>query len=417
MRNTRLYIIISVVVLIIVAIIAAILSNQLKKGQESKSTDQGAEKIETSGVRILSRTEKIREASRITKQSNTSLLSDDQIKRLNKLSTDVSAGQGSIITGEDFDIGYSNITNLFCVQKKTPQADVEFKKYLTEKDALDIYEKDPSLFVTADENCSTYLKKQEEYIVQDLELDDEVMPEEENISNNRAKKDAETFSKFIKIFSSYNTDISIGEDSTTTPDQTTESGSLNSILDPSNIGVANANSYYMMPTAPNGEYIFGGWNRCDSHKLGSKTLVGVIYTVAKRWNEKYPNSKLEISDLSGVKKPQNCPTCEGHSSHGNGVDVDIRTTGSPLAGYINGPIEANIDLGKMFIDTGVIKIIIFGVSSTNQRGVTIRNAWKEYANSKGLAFQPVALPKHDTHFHVRINDQFRLAEFRPGSCR
>ena len=170
MHNTRLYIIISVVVLIIIGIIASILSNQLKKGDESSNNKQNAEKVETSGTRTLSRTEKYREAARITKQSNTSLLSDDQVKRFNALSEDVRSGQGGIITGENFDIGYSNITNLFCVQKKTPQADVEFTNYLTEKSALDIYEKDPSLFAITDVNCSEYLKKQEEYIVQDFDF-------------------------------------------------------------------------------------------------------------------------------------------------------------------------------------------------------------------------------------------------------
>lgn len=405
MRNTRLYIIISVVVLIIVGIIASILSGQLKKAGDSSNNNKSTQKVETTGARSLSRTEQYREAARITKQQNTSLLSDDQIKRFNKLSSDISKSQNGIITNNDFEIGYSNITNLFCVQKKTPQGDAEFKKYLTEKQALDIYEKDPSLFIMANENCSTYLKKQEEFIIQDLELD-------ENISDNKAaktnklQKDAETFSKLIKIFSSSSSSMIIGGD----PAQSTESAVINGINYPPNLGSTNADGYYKMPPAPNGEYTFGGWNFCGNHSYGNKELIGAIYTAALRWKAKYPQYTFRIGDLNGRK----VPAYQGHSSHGNGVDVDIVTYGNWNL-QINAPTEVNIDLGKAFIDTGITKLIIIGGKVFNKNAPIVQNALKEYANSKGLPFQTYGIGNHDNHFHIRINDQFRLKEYRPSS--
>ena len=411
MRNTRLYIIIAVIVLIIVGIITSFLSNQLKKGGEAINNDKNTNKIETSGTRTLSRTEKYREAARITKQSNTSLLSDDQVKRFNTLSEEVSSGQGGTINGENFDIGYSNITNLFCVQKKTPQGDLEFTKYLTEKQTLDIYEKDPSLFVITDENCSEYLKKQEEYIVQDLEIDGETNSEEEDIIKN--KQSTATPSYSTKILQNLTTLTDLIKILQPLDLQAPEELQNNSTQQAS-LGNASSKGYYKMPNAPNGEYVFGGWNRCDSHKYGSKALIDAIFTAALRWKAKYPQYTFRIGDLNGADV-KSYPG-QGHQSHHNGVDVDIVTYGNWNL-QINAPIEVNIDLGKAFIDTGIIKLIIFGGAVFNKNAPIVQNAWKVYANSKGLPFQTYALGNHDNHFHVRINDQFRGPVDAPGPCR
>jgi hypothetical protein len=180
------------------------------------------------------------------------------------------------------------------------------------------------------------------------------------------------------------------------------------IIYPPNMGGTNSQGYFTMPVATAGEYVFGGWNRCESHKRGSRELIGSIYTVAKRWKEKYPNSRFTIGDLNAGPP---------HASHKNGVDVDIMVYGSPPATQITAPVDANIDLGKMFIDTGVVKLIIFGTSESDQRGVSVRNAWKQYANSKGVSFQTYPYRGHDDHFHVRINDQFIGPVDAPGPCR
>ncbi len=413
MRNTRLFIVVGIVILIVIIVITTLLTNRLKKNTETP-VNQQTEKVESGGTRTLSRTEKTKEASRITKQGNASLLNDDQVKRLNKLSSIIAAGQDNVIVGNDFDIGFSNITNLFCVQKKTPQGDVEFKNYLTEKQALDIYEKDPSLFVTSDENCTTFLKKQEEYIVQDLELDEEAFPDSENtesaIANANSKRSTdydqikETFSEIIT--SLYEIENLVSTDSSTLP----ISGNVN----PPNLGNINSDGYYMMPQATNGEYSFGGWNACMSHSDGSKELISAIYTAALRWKAKYPQYTFRIGDLNGRK----VPAYQGHQSHGDGVDVDIVTSGNWNL-QINAPTEVNIDLGKAFIDTGVTNSIIFGgdADKYNPRPqlVTVTNAWRTYANSKGLPFHTYATGNHDNHFHIRINDQFRLKEYRPSS--
>jgi len=421
MRNTRIYIIISVVVLIIVGIIASILSNQLKKGGQSNSTEQNAEKVETTGTRSLSRTEQYREATRITKQAHTILLSDDQVKRFDNLCSDIQKSQNNIVSSESFDISCSKTINLFCVQKKTPEGSVEFEKYLTEKNALDIYKKDPSLFVTADENCSTYLKKQEELLVQDLELYGETFPKDKEISYDEIKKQNQEKNLEVlkKLATSLFSPSTAGVDSLESYlfdneeiNQLASQSAFGSqgIINPPNIESANSEGYYKMPQAPNGEYTFGGWNFCGAHSYGSKELIGAIYTAALKWKAKYPQYTFRIGDLNGRK----VPAYQGHSSHGNGVDVDIVTYGNWNL-QINAPVEVNIDLGKAFIDTGITKLIIIGGKVFNKNAPIVQNALKEYANSKGLPFQTYGIGNHDNHFHIRINDQFRLNEYRPKS--
>lgn len=188
----------------------------------------------------------------------------------------------------------------------------------------------------------------------------------------------------------------------------------NSIVSPPSLESPNAHGYYKMPTAPSGAYLFGGWNTCESHRYGSKTLIDAIYTAALKWKAKYPQYTFRIGDLNGATIKQY--PGRGHSSHGNGVDVDIVTYGN-WSIQINAPVEVNIDLGKAFIDTGVIKLIIFGGATYNPNAPIVQNAWKTYANSKGLPFQTYSYGNHDNHFHIRINDQYRLAEYRPAPCQ
>ncbi len=417
MRNTRLYIIISVVILIIVGIIATILSNQLKKGNESANNKQSTEKIESSGTRSLSRIEKTKEASRITKQSNTSLLSDEQVKKLDVLCTKVSKEQNGVLSNEDFDISCSTITNQIYIQKKTDKADAQLESFLKENNALDILQTDPSLFVRTNQPLSTYIKDQENYLLEQLSEDNE-MPQ--NSTNN--KTSSETTSTSAKIIQDLATLTDLFkilrplDIPTPTVGQISQSNSttVNGTLFPPNLAPQNASGYFMMPSAPNGEYTFGGWNFCGAHSYGSKELISAIYTAAMRWKAKYPQYTFRVGDLNGRK----VPAYQGHSSHGNGVDVDIVTYGNWNL-QINAPTEVNIDLGKAFIDTGVVKLIIFGGEADKYKPrpqlVTVTNAWRTYSNSLGLPFQTYATGNHDNHFHIRINDQFRLKEYRPRS--
>ena len=430
MRNTKLYIIAALVVLVVVVVLATVLTNQFRNSQNKVQDPQDQEKVETTTAKILSRTERLREASRITKQGNTSLLSDDQIKRLDTLKLKIKAGENGMLTTDDFDIGYSDVTNQFYIQKKTDKADVQLESFLTENNALDIYQTDLSLFIKTDQPLTNYIKEQENFLIE--QLDEELQPEEkaqsyEEIKKQNFENNLEVLKKLgnslfspssggVDSLESLLFDVEEDSDSEVQQTENIDLNQLNTqpvdtniqgILYPPNLGGANDKGYFKMPTAPNGEYVFGGWNTCDSHKYGSRTLIGAIYTAAKNWKTKYPQYTFRIGDLNAG---------DPHSSHRNGVDVDIVTYGN-WSIQINAPTQVNIDLGKAFIDTGVIKLIIFGGEVYNANAPIVQNAWKVYANSKGLPFQTYSYGNHDNHFHVRINDQFRGPLDAPGPCR
>ena len=426
MRNTKLYIIAALVVLVVVIVLATILTNQFRNNQDQTQGPENQEKVETTTAKILSRTERLREASRITKQSNTSLLSDDQVKRLDALKSKIKAGENGMLTTDDFDIGYSDVTNKFYVQKKTDKADTQFEAFLKENNALDILQTDLSLFVKTDQPLANYIKNQENSLLE--VLDEEPQPKEETQSYEEIKKqnmehNLEVLKKLgnslfspstggVEKLNSLLFDTQNESSSETSLNTTSDSGTEGIINAPS-LESPNALGYYKMPSASNGEYLFGGWNTCESHRYGSKTLIDAIYTAALKWKAKYPQYTFRIGDLNGATIKQY--PGRGHSSHGNGVDVDIVTYGN-WSIQINAPTQVNIDLGKAFIDTGVIKLIIFGGKVYNSNAPIVQNAWKVYANSKGLPFQTYSYGNHDNHFHVRINDQYRLAEYRPVPC-
>ena len=186
MRNTKLYIIAALVVLVVVVVLATVLTNQFRNSQDKVQDPQDQEKVETTTAKILSRTERLREASRITKQGNTSLLSDDQIKRLDTLKLKIKAGENGMLTTDDFDIGYSDVTNQFYIQKKTDKADVQLESFLTENNALDIYQTDLSLFIKTDQPLTNYIKEQENFLIE--QLDEELQPEEKAQSYEEIKK-------------------------------------------------------------------------------------------------------------------------------------------------------------------------------------------------------------------------------------
>ncbi len=158
---------------------------------------------------------------------------------------------------------------------------------------------------------------------------------------------------------------------------------------PPNTGTA-VNGYVRMPAA-NGIYTFNGGTPAGS-QCGSKTLVDLVYGVAQTWAQSHPNNKLVVGDL-------NAP---GHLSHRNGIDVDIYTTGR-LAADVSGDRNASIELGKLFVDSGLIQVIYFNDTA-------VQAAVNAYAVSKGLPSSLMqSWPNHDNHFHVRILDQYRLA--------
>ena len=151
----------------------------------------------------------------------------------------------------------------------------------------------------------------------------------------------------------------------------------------------SVNGYVRMPDSP--AYTFNGGTP-PSERCGSEALVDLTYSVAQTWAQRYPNNKLIIGDL-------NAP---GHASHRNGIDVDI-FNGS-FAANINGNRNASIELGKLFVDSGIINVIYYNDAN-------VRLAVNAYALSKGYSSSIMQYwSGHDDHFHVRILDRYRLAE-------
>jgi hypothetical protein len=161
------------------------------------------------------------------------------------------------------------------------------------------------------------------------------------------------------------------------------------LLSPPNLGNGSSDGYYRMPSSSLFEW--NGGTPVDS-RCGSKALVDVIYTVMVRWNAIHPDHKIRLGDL-------NAP---GHLSHRNGVDVDIYSVDGFMAN-VSGNREASIELGKLFVDTGIVKEIYYNDSAVQQ-------AVNSYAASKGESSNFMYYqPGHEDHFHVRLDDRYRLA--------
>lgn len=166
--------------------------------------------------------------------------------------------------------------------------------------------------------------------------------------------------------------------------------SLNGVQPPPNLGSPNSQGYYQMPDSPQpaGLYGFNGGTP-PAQRCGTKELVSVIYTVATNWKSRYPDSMILVGDLNAA----------GHASHENGTDVDIYTSNKSAANT-SGDRNKSIELGKMFIDTGIIKFIFYN-------DTTVQQAVNDYASSKGLPGRMQSWSGHENHFHVRIDDRFK----------
>lgn len=173
--------------------------------------------------------------------------------------------------------------------------------------------------------------------------------------------------------------------------------------------------YFRLPDAPGGEYKVV---TKESQRYGSRELVCALHVVSKAYKAKYgTESTVVINDLNA----------SGHRSHNRGVAVDVWAEGSiGAANHLgaNYDTQATIDLGKMFIDTGIVKNIWWcepGSGHNDLAGTenpssmtTIRN----YAQSKGVTVNLKCIqtgPKgHHDHFHVDILDQYRGSFHEPN---
>lgn len=170
-----------------------------------------------------------------------------------------------------------------------------------------------------------------------------------------------------------------------------------------------AYGYYRMPTAPNGEYDFYNPNISPyntqptpakngvslDERCGSLKLVDMIYKTAQQWQAKYgkEGSRLNVGDLNAA----------GHLSHGQGVDVDLRTSNLSAANKLNAQKytylrDRSIWLAERLIDNGV-RLILYNDSA-------IYGAVNAYGRNQGLAYNVMqSYDGHDEHFHVRIGSK------------
>lgn len=187
------------------------------------------------------------------------------------------------------------------------------------------------------------------------------------------------------------------------PDSTTSPGK---IAYPPNLQ-CKSNGYCKMPNATDGSYSFQDPS-CNGHHWGSKLLIGVIYSVAKEWKQKYTKGHVIIGDM----------TAAGHLSHmwGRAVDLQATTNGSDhvansTLGNFNS--KATLEFAELFLETK--QILNIWDSRTSE---TV--ALKAYARKNNLPFQliqdPTNLPGvHFNHIHVDVNLHPLLPVWQP-SC-
>ncbi|OGH10244.1 MAG: hypothetical protein A2152_02980 [Candidatus Levybacteria bacterium RBG_16_35_6] len=124
---------------------------------------------------------------------------------------------------------------------------------------------------------------------------------------------------------------------------------------------------------------------------GRPALLQVITDVAARWTSIHPEEKFVVGDLDSRSGRVD------HESHKCGVDVDIISSGrshflSTDAGYRK---SLAIELGEMFMDTGIIDRIFYNDPD-------VYNTVTSYAAPKGLSGIMKYSKGHWDHFHVRI---------------
>lgn len=153
---------------------------------------------------------------------------------------------------------------------------------------------------------------------------------------------------------------------------------------PPNLGHANSLGYYRLPQPRRGLYAIDSVRTPPGQRCGSKTVIGVAYTLALKWRAKYPDSRLEIWDL-------NAPD---HLSHSRGIDIDITTT-NRSGGNTAGSNDRSIQLGKWAVDTGKVSVIYYN-------DPVVQRAVNAYAGRVVMSYWD----DHEDHFHLRVHPQY-----------
>lgn len=168
------------------------------------------------------------------------------------------------------------------------------------------------------------------------------------------------------------------------------------ILYPPYLGEKNELGYYQMPGSPLWEFlqkgqaeVFDNDEACQAQRWASRELIGGIYTVAKAWNTKFPDSKLIVGDLNA----------SGHASHKVGNDVDIYMGDKSInVGTAQFNRVRSTELGIMLIKTGFTDLIFY-----NDKDVI--KAVNDYARANNLSGEMQYEDNHDNHMHWRIKHE------------
>lgn len=187
------------------------------------------------------------------------------------------------------------------------------------------------------------------------------------------------------------------------------------IIYPPNM-ICKSDGYCLMPPATDGSYqIYSCGGTGTGKRWGRKELIGVLYTVAKRWKEKNPTGYLRIGDMNA----------SNHLSHFWGIAVDLNARPTPdtwaanrnYLGTMSEPpfsTAKTIELGKLIADTGYFYTIWHNNAATwgpiYSYAKTSESA-KRYKFTLNLPGLPGIRPDagHFDHFHLNIGpSSFRL---------
>ncbi len=165
-------------------------------------------------------------------------------------------------------------------------------------------------------------------------------------------------------------------------------------------------NYCKLPDPTDGSY---QKYSCANRYWGSKELISVLHSVAKRWRQAHPQGFLYIGDLNA----------SGHASHkwGRAVDVLATTDGVDYVGdwsLAHGPYNraGTIEFGKMLADTNIVQNIWFNDGAVNEAVLAYANDPAGKNRSAGMVMQPIS--GHDDHFHLDIRLEPFLDLYTPG---
>ncbi len=158
----------------------------------------------------------------------------------------------------------------------------------------------------------------------------------------------------------------------------------------------NEKNYFLVPGSIGDKDYATHRNSPPSNRYGTKIGAAVFYDTALKYKAKYNKSntkhpsKLMLADFNASID---------HGSHCDGINFDVYTTdkSATVSKKLGGNQDRSVELAKMFIRTGKVKVIFF-----NDPDV-IRRVNSVYP---GKVQPEPGLPSHEYHFHVRLKDGY-----------